>query len=52
MLKNGGLNQWINIKIIPRLLRIHLSFLVKSSRLSAGQVETYFYSHMVLHAKP
>jgi len=34
---NGGPNQWIiRVNIIPRLLKILLSLLVKSNRISAG----------------
>ena len=36
---NGGPNQWIiRVEIAPRLLKIHLFLLVKSSRISAGDV--------------
>jgi len=35
---NGGPNHWIRVKIIPWLLKIHLSHLDKSSRISAGDV--------------
>ena len=36
---NGGSDQWImRVKITPRLLKIHLSLLEKSSSVSAGDV--------------
>ena len=34
--KYGGPNQWIRVKITPRLQKVHLSLFVKSSRISAG----------------
>ena len=38
---NGGLSQWIiRVNITPRLLKIHLSLLVKSNQVSVGDVWT------------
>ena len=35
---NGGPNHWIGVKIVPRLVKIHLSVLEKSSQVLAGDV--------------
>jgi len=56
-----GPNQWIKVKIISRLLKIHLS-LIKNTWILAGSVSTWsidtdphvvlFVLNVVLRAKP
>jgi len=34
MVKNGGLNQWVRVKVTPQLLKSHLSLLVMYKQMA------------------